>query len=205
MARRTKEEALETREAILNAALQVFYTKGVTRAGLEEIAEAAGVTRGAVYWHFKNKVDLFEALHATLHQPFMDMIIQDLETDHPEPLRQLEELCTNVLTELAENKTKQQLLSVFILKCEYSGDMEAVLQKQEVQKAKSRGLFDTYFERAKARGHVNPDIAPQSLSTGLWCYLTGIVQEFLRDPDRIKLNEEAGPLMHQYFLGLHAK
>lgn len=205
MVRRTKEEAQETRKAILAAALQVFYAKGVTKASLGEISEWAGVTRGAIYWHFKNKVDLFEALHATLHQPFMEMIIQDLETDHPEPLKQLEELCVHVLAELSENETKQKLLSVFILKCEYSGDMEVVLQKQAEQKAKSRKLFDKYFERAKAKGHVNSTFASKSLSTGLWCYLSGIVQEFLRDSDAFNLKQQAVPLMRQYFQGLHAQ
>lgn len=62
MARKTKEEALETRNRILEAAVEVFLEKGVSQAGLEVIAEKAGVTRGAVYWHFKNKADIFEAL-----------------------------------------------------------------------------------------------------------------------------------------------
>ena len=60
--RKTKEEAQQTRSNLLNAALNVFYERGVAQASLDEIAKAAGVTRGALYWHFKNKEDLFEAL-----------------------------------------------------------------------------------------------------------------------------------------------
>ena len=60
--RKTKEEAQQTRSNLLNAALNVFYERGVSKASLDEIAKAAGVTRGALYWHFKNKEDLFEAL-----------------------------------------------------------------------------------------------------------------------------------------------
>ena len=55
MARRTKEEALATRHALLDAAERVFGRRGVARTSLVEIAEEAGVTRGAVYWHFKDK------------------------------------------------------------------------------------------------------------------------------------------------------
>ncbi len=62
MVRKTKEEALETRNAILDAAEIVFQERGVSKTSLAEIAAAAGVTRGAIYWHFANKVDLFDAM-----------------------------------------------------------------------------------------------------------------------------------------------
>ena len=62
MARRTKEEALETRNALLDAAELVFELRGVAGTALQEVAETAGVTRGAVYWHFRDKADLFNAM-----------------------------------------------------------------------------------------------------------------------------------------------
>ena len=55
--RKTKQEALQTRNNLLEAALIVFYDRGVAQASLDEIAKTAGVTRGALYWHFKNKED----------------------------------------------------------------------------------------------------------------------------------------------------
>jgi AcrR family transcriptional regulator len=60
--RRTKEEAAETRESIVAAAIRVFAEKGFNGASLSGIAGEAGVTRGAIYWHFKNKEMLFEEL-----------------------------------------------------------------------------------------------------------------------------------------------
>lgn len=60
--RRTKEEAAETRESIVAAAIRVFAEKGFSGASLSDIAAEAGVTRGAIYWHFKNKELLFEEL-----------------------------------------------------------------------------------------------------------------------------------------------
>src|SRR5690606_10590111 len=62
MARRTKAEAMETREQILDAAELVFHRKGVSCTSLNDIAAEAGVTRGAIYWHFKNKHDVFIAM-----------------------------------------------------------------------------------------------------------------------------------------------
>ena len=62
MARRTKEEALATRHGILDAAELLFQRQGVSRTTLQDIAQAAGLTRGAIYWHFKDKADLFNAM-----------------------------------------------------------------------------------------------------------------------------------------------
>jgi len=47
---------LETKNDILEAAINVFVEKGVVRSTLEQIAAKAGFTRGAVYWHFKIKM-----------------------------------------------------------------------------------------------------------------------------------------------------
>src|ERR1700688_3142706 len=73
MVRRTKEEALETRNRILDTAEQVFVEKGVSNTSLAQLAEAAGVTRGAIYWHFKNKADLFDAMMSRVVLPMEEM------------------------------------------------------------------------------------------------------------------------------------
>ena len=65
MARKTKEEALTTRAHIIDAARRVFHAEGVNRSTLDKVAQAAGVTRGAVYWHFANKTELFLAVKQT--------------------------------------------------------------------------------------------------------------------------------------------
>src|SRR6201994_3729059 len=67
--RRTKAEAEQTREAILKAAVETFLERGVTRATLDEIARAARVTRGAVYWHFRDKLEIFLALERRANLP----------------------------------------------------------------------------------------------------------------------------------------
>lgn len=80
MARRTKEEAAETRRQILEAALDVFSRKGYSRTTFVDIADLIGLSKGAVYWHFKTKVDLLVALIesclALKHQELGDPVKQ---------------------------------------------------------------------------------------------------------------------------------
>jgi len=60
--RRTQEEAEQTRQDLLDSALTVFSQKGYAATRLEDVAQSAGVTRGAIYYHFGSKAELFSAL-----------------------------------------------------------------------------------------------------------------------------------------------
>lgn len=204
MVRKTKEEALETRNSILIAASEIFIEKGVSNASLEMIAERAGVTRGAIYWHFKNKVDIFEALHEQLHESLHGMVLQDLEKDHPLPLQQLEELCVALLRDLHHNEHKKRILKIFMLKCDYSGDMEPILTEQSARKCQNKELFARYFDRAVEKGYLHKDTNTSMLTVSLFCYFTGIVYEHLRNPELFDLEKDAPMLMHQLFAGLAA-
>ncbi|WP_162552118.1 TetR family transcriptional regulator, partial [Klebsiella pneumoniae] len=62
MARKTREEAQRTRQLLIESAIQQFALRGVTNTTLTDIADAAGVTRGAGYWHFASKTELFNGM-----------------------------------------------------------------------------------------------------------------------------------------------
>src|ERR1700728_2627182 len=58
----------DTRERILDVALDLFIEKGYDKTSLREIAEQLGVTKAALYYHFKSKQDILMALHMRLHE-----------------------------------------------------------------------------------------------------------------------------------------
>ena len=91
MARKTKEEALETRNLILDTAQKVFYSKGVAHTSLNDIARAAGVTRGAIYWHFQNKADLFNAMLERVILPIEEFVFKINEQSIEDPIEYLPE------------------------------------------------------------------------------------------------------------------
>ncbi|WP_029107744.1 TetR family transcriptional regulator [Mycobacterium sp. URHD0025] len=69
----TKQRRLEhTRNVLLDAAEEVFARKGFDGAALEDIAEVAGYTRGAIYSHFGSKAELFLAVVERQRQQFLD-------------------------------------------------------------------------------------------------------------------------------------
>ncbi|MCC8057491.1 TetR family transcriptional regulator [Cloacibacillus sp.] len=74
--RRTKEEAFRTRKRILDSALDIFSAKNYANTSIVEIAEHAGFSKGAFYWHFKNKSDLlFQLLESIYREGDEDLAV----------------------------------------------------------------------------------------------------------------------------------
>jgi len=59
---------IDTRERILDVALELFVAQGYDKTSLREIAEQLGVTKAALYYHFASKDDILLALHGRLHE-----------------------------------------------------------------------------------------------------------------------------------------
>src|SRR3954468_23535016 len=86
MARRSKEDALATRARLLDAAELVFQAQGVAGTSLNDIAVAAGTTRGAIYWHFRDKADLFTAMMDRVSLPLQEAMAHIVAAEGGDPL-----------------------------------------------------------------------------------------------------------------------
>src|SRR5438270_1201693 len=126
MARRTREEALATRAQILDAAERVFHDKGVAHASLEDIAAAAQVTRGAIYWHFRDKAELFDAMMQRVVLP-VEAISEGADCcEQADPLELLRRTAIDVLLRTARDAKTRRVFEIAYHKCEYVGDAAGV-------------------------------------------------------------------------------
>src|SRR2546425_929238 len=112
MVRKTKVEAAVTREQLLDAAERVFRDRGVAKTSLAEVAAAAGVTRGAVYWHFRDKADLFDAMCERATLPLDAMLVEAGGRTHDDPLGAVRALAVSALTRLATDPRAQAVFEV---------------------------------------------------------------------------------------------
>ncbi|RZN41317.1 acrEF/envCD operon transcriptional regulator [Escherichia sp. E2593] len=132
MAKRTKAEALKTRQELIETAIAQFAQYGVSKTTLNDIADAANVTRGVIYWHFENKAQLFNEMW--LQQPSLRELIQERLTEGLEhdPFLQLREKLIVGLQYIAEIPRQQALLQILYHKCEFSDEMlaEAVIREK---------------------------------------------------------------------------
>ncbi len=188
-----------TKTGILEAAIDVFVEKGFVKATLEGIAAQAGVTRGAVYWHFKNKHEIFSALHEKLNQPLNESILEDMKKNQDDSLQQLKELCIKLLIDLDNDSVRKKILTIFLCKCDYSCGMEDILEQQRQKKLNTIELFSNYFDRAKKNGFLKQEVDSRILAISLTCYMCGLVSEYLRNPQLFNLKQQAPLLIGQFF------
>ncbi len=199
MPRRTEEEALATRIAILDAAERVFYEKGVSSTRLEDIAQSAGVTRGAIYWHFKNKQEIFEAMHERVHNPINEMFMQVIGGGNPNSLTELKKLCIQFVIDLSRDEQKKRVYSIYFLKCEYAGELKPLIDIITQCKKENFNALCKYFKQLQSDGIIQTKYSPKILAQSLFSFMNGITLEYLRDPSRFILPQDAKKTVNLFF------
>jgi TetR/AcrR family transcriptional regulator, repressor of the mexAB-oprM multidrug resistance operon len=202
MARRTKEEAEATRERILDAAEEVFLEHGVAQTSLEEIAKHAGVTRGAIYWHFKNKADVFSAMLERVRLP-LNELLQEIEEHHVRnPLAALRELCLYALRNLAENPQYRRVYTILFHRCEFVHGLNPSVEQQNKLTQQALISITERFERAQRLKQLQPGVAPATAAIALHVFMVGIYSDWLRNPKAFDLSRESEHLLDAFLYGI---
>lgn len=201
MARKTKEEALVTRCAILDTAERVFRARGVAATSLAAIAAAAGVTRGAIYWHFRNKNDLLMALFERVSLP-MEQMLAAAAIDTEDPFARLRELSIQVLRLVTRDERTRCVFETMLTRCERTDEIAALTQRQMHCRADAVQVIQGIFRDAVRRGSLPPGVNPRRAAIGLVAYVDGLIYDWLTDPAGFDLAREAPPLVDQFLDGL---
>ncbi len=202
MVRRTKEEALETRNVLLDAAERVFHEKGVSRTSLNDIAEAAGLTRGAIYWHFKNKADIFDAMMERVTLPLETILEVPQGQASEDPLGHVRACAVGVLRQTARDAQMQRVFEIVAHKCEYVDDMESLRQRHLECRAECLDQVENGFRLAAAKGQLPAHLNPRRAAIGLHALIDGLIDNWLLDPSYFDLGDEADRMIDIYLAGL---
>src|SRR2546423_10701294 len=160
MARRTKEDAEATRELLLDAAEREFCERGASRTSLAEVASAAGVTRGAVYWHFRDKSDLFSAMCARAKLPLETMLERASNTPQDDPLATLRALMITALIRLATDPRSQAVFEVLFHKCELTVGLAPISQRRQRERKPCLPPLQTPFRKGVKAAQLAPGTRP---------------------------------------------
>jgi TetR/AcrR family acrAB operon transcriptional repressor len=204
MVRRTKEEALETRSRILDAAEKVFHEKGVAHAGLEDIASAAKVTRGAIYWHFKDKAELFDAMMQRVVLPAEEMLEQAGQGGLDDPLELLRRATVEVLTRTAKDARMQRVFEIAYHKCEYVGDAVGVRTRHIASHRECLKTIESGFRECVRAGRLPPSVNPKVAAMGAMSLVSGLIANWVLDTASFALGRHAEAMVDAYFRGLEA-
>lgn len=202
MVRRTKEDAEETRHQLLEAAQRVFAEKGVSRTSLQDIAQAAGVTRGAIYWHFKNKAELFNAMMDSAVLP-MEQAMQQIGHDvGQDPLVELERAMLQTMRSIESNARTRAIFEVATLKVEYVDELLAVKQRHVKCYLDGTQQMQRSLEDAAARRAVTLVVPATVAAHGLHALMVGLIHTWMLEPSAFKLEAVAQTAIRTYLAGL---
>lgn len=191
MVRRTKEEAFETRQSIIDAAQQCFHEKGVTRASLTDIAQAAGVTRGAIYWHFQDKADLLNALFQRISMPLEALSEATRNPDELHPLELFRELLTEVFRRIETDPDTRRVHEIIFLKCEYTDEPCGPKKHLQAMRQEHDNQLLTTLRLAITRGELPADLDVELALLCVHSFIVGVINQWLMVPERLSLSERA--------------
>jgi len=203
MVRRTKEEAAETREQVLDAAEQVFRQRGVGHASLAEVADAAGVTRGAIYHHFASKAEVFEAMLARAEMP-IDMAFDATRLPVADPLAMVRDMAVKALQHLASSDRVRNIFEVAFLRCEYTDELAPVEQRHLHERAQCLTLSNGLLDQAVARGQLPAGTDTRMASRMLYGFIGGLMRDWVQAPDTFDMNVAAPQAVDLFLAGLRA-
>lgn len=205
MARKSKQEAQVTREALLDTAESLFREKGVAGTSLDAIAIAAGVTRGAVYWHFKNKADLFGALCERATTP-MRAMLNTLESEPgKDPLGTLKKEATLILTNVAQDAQLQSVFEVLLLRGDAGEELSEVIAREEKNGSECRARLESIFSAAIECGQLPKTTNARTAAVALSAYVCGLMRQWLQTRE-FDLEKLAPNMVDIFFTGLlHAQ
>lgn len=202
MARRTKAEAQETRTQLLDTAEAVFREKGVSRTTLTDIASAAGVTRGAIYWHFENKADLFVAMCDRATLPLETMFDSVADPDLPDPLAKLREGCVEVLRRAEQDQRCRRVFEILNFKCEFVDDLAPTMLRRKECRQGAKDIIEQNLQLAIERGQIPVTTDVHRAAIGLFSYIDGLIINWSMESESYSLAEQAGALVDIYLDGL---
>lgn len=201
MPRRTKEEAQATRQRILDTAELEFQRRGVSRTSLQDIARAAGVTRGAIYWHFKDKSDLFSAMMMRVTFPLEQEIKRSGDAGLDDPVEHIRRSFLAAFRTTVDDPQARRVFDIALHKVEYVDELQA-LRDRRVDGLRERLLqVERGLRRARPASPV-PGVSARTAALGLHSLVDGLLRNWMLQPGSFDLLRVGRQAIDVYLRGL---
>jgi len=165
----------DTRRKILHAAFEEFYKTGFQGGSLNQIVEAAGTTKGALFHHFEGKSDLGYAVVEEVIQPHIKVLWLDPLADSIDPVADLKRILRQFMKEEIEDGRLAQGCPLNNLAQEMSPLDEGFRKRIEKVYALWRSCLEAAFARGIKAGTVRRDVSPRDTAAFIVAAQEGII------------------------------
>jgi TetR/AcrR family acrAB operon transcriptional repressor len=174
MARRTRKEALETREKLIESALEVMSEKPFSNVSMNEIAEKIGLSKGAAYWHFKNKTDVLINLVESLCKEEEEKLMAgsaDLVSRNA-----LKGFFREKMTRAVSSERYKRITMLMQRKIEWPEDVrEKIFSMVKAFAETERKMIDRFLSNLQMDGDIRGDISTEDLSAVIMAIFHGLL------------------------------
>ena len=171
--KRTREEAEKTRQNILASARQVFCNLGYNDTTMEEIARQAGVTRGAVYWHFDNKLDILLQMTGE-DVPGIMYIAMDYLGRPGDPLDRITGLFRYLVTNLHIDQSVKNMTNIFTMLKDHPKELNLVRNIIMEHQRPVNELFYRVISEGIRCNSLRSDVSPEAIMTAFRFVIQGL-------------------------------
>ena len=204
MVRKTKEEAQATRSALLDAAELLFHARGVSRTSLNDIAQAAGMTRGAIYWHFADKADLFNAMMMRVTLPLEETVQSVGDPLNEDPIATIRRILIHALRVTVTDERARRVFEIATHKVEYVDELLAVRDRHLKVRDDCLVHIENGLKLAAKRGQIRLSVPARVAAIGLHALVDGLIQNWILDPGGFDLLKVGRQALDAYLNGLEA-
>ena len=199
--KRTKEEAAVTRITLLKTALTLFSTKGYAATSIDDITQAAKMTRGALYYHFTNKADLYNTLIEEVSAKGAN-IVQQAVAEGGTFTEILKRVFIRQLVYIEENKEARAVMELALFKTGTHLELQSGREKQiESGKLMIESIAQA-MQVGVAGGELRNDISPREMARSFVAFQNGVIQLWLAAPKAFSLKGSAGTFADILITGL---
>lgn len=205
MARRTREEAEQTRQLLVATGLRLFSEQGVEATTLKQIAQVAGVTHGALYWHFRNRADLLQQIHHAYMLPFEAVWLEQCQAVQQDAMAALRLYLLGVLEGFERDAQACALYRVFYQPVVVCRDVESLSASLEQNRALWLDQLRRFLKHARKQKQVRKKSDPVELAFILQQAINGLLQEWLRSDGAFALVAKGESLIDLLLHGVSNK
>jgi AcrR family transcriptional regulator len=184
-ASRKREQSEQSRERLIDAATRLFAERGYRDASVQAIGEAAGISRGSIFWHFGSKEGL---LWAVVERAFTRWEAETLvpEVGEARGRGAIHRALRAHRGFLTDEGGTQRLL--FVLMFEALGPRPELAGEFARLHRDLRALATPWLEQGVSSGDFRDDVDPATIATLIIGVLGGIVYQYLLDPEGLDLD-----------------
>lgn len=199
--KKTKEDASHTRQVVLTAALKTFgkYRYGGTT--LEAVAKEAGMTRGAIYWHFKNKCDLLHAVIEDAYKKAEERINHVLQSSDS-PLNKVRHLIREFILIISGDDEFRVMEELLVFKIQRKKELSRLYSEHMEHVSEIKTVMKNLIMEGISIGEIDPNVDPEIVVVAWISFVAGVKTAWLSDLTKLSLKENAGNLADIFINGI---